>query len=563
MKVFSIFKKDMKTVSRSPSYFVLLFIVPVLLIVAGGAMLNSVDFSNVKLGIVDNDPNYDFNLRGVHNHQYFDSLSDCIFDLTSYKVSACLVVSPIDNSHQIDIYLDNSKRVIEYFAKQLILEKVMSEQSFVLQQTSDEIDSRISLYSTSISNARVELINVRNDLEQQEQDLLDYKTELGQTRSDFDEVYYPLKNSEPELIELRDRMKENNDNLENNITLFRQRKQEIDTSIAVLRVFLSTRLNAGDYNYVNGQFTIIENNLNDIDNVLTSVEQMQSDYEQVIELLDNMELMIQRLDQIKDTLDRLDSDLDNSIQRTRQSQVRVDGFIVELDRATGELSSFSQDVGGDASVLNFNNAYDLSDDPVFMVFPFLISIIITFTTMVLSNMFILKLVNKNSYLRDIISPARDANFIIAHYLVNLFFISIQAFVLFLIGIFYFNMPSSLVGSYSLIIFLAASIYIFIGMSLGYLVRSQSLSMLLTLFFVMLMFIFSDVLLPTSLAGPIVRFFAELNPFVLLNNLLRDVLLLERSFGFFDPRLIRLWVVMFVTLIICYISKKVSKEDVMS
>ena len=81
--------------------------------------------------------------------------------------------------------------------------------------------------------------------------------------------------------------------------------------------------------------------------------------------------------------------------------------------------------------------------------------------------------------------------------------------------------------FAISIFLVASILIFIGMGIAYLVKTSSLSMLLTIFLLMLLFILSSVLAPSILSSSIIQFFIMLNPFVLLHTLLTDALVLGR------------------------------------
>ena len=90
MKIYSIFKKNFKTVSRNWSYLAILLICPFVLILISGAMLKSNNYDNIKVGIIDEDANYDLNTSGIKNLIPYDSLSSCITDLTNSKASVCI-----------------------------------------------------------------------------------------------------------------------------------------------------------------------------------------------------------------------------------------------------------------------------------------------------------------------------------------------------------------------------------------------------------------------------------------------------------------------------------------
>ncbi len=160
MKIPTIFNKNLKIVSRNWNYFTILFICPILLILLAGLVLNSVDFSNIKVGIVDKSEMYDLNLEGIRDISHYDSLTDCLTRLTNSKVNVCIYINKTNERNHLDIYLDNSQKIIEYYSKQIILNTIFQEQSSMFEEFSGNIDSRLSLYSTSISNAKNELFEV-------------------------------------------------------------------------------------------------------------------------------------------------------------------------------------------------------------------------------------------------------------------------------------------------------------------------------------------------------------------------------------------------------------------
>ena len=153
-------------------------------------------------------------------------------------------------------------------------------------------------------------------------------------------------------------------------------------------------------------------------------------------------------------------------------------------------------------------------------------------------------------------------FIMGDYFINLFFVTIQAIVLFLIGLYWFSVSISISPIFFICIFLSASTFILIGMAIGYIVKSESLSMLLTIFLVMLFIIFSDLLAPSVLATPVLNFFINMNPFVILQKLLTDIIIINRSIYGLVPNLLKLGIFMLVSFIVVYIAKKISKENIM-
>ncbi|MEM4230280.1 MAG: ABC transporter permease [Candidatus Pacearchaeota archaeon] len=559
MKIYNIFKKNLKIVSRNWSYFVVLFLCPILLILVSGIMLNSNDFNNLRIGVINEDSTYSFEGL-VKNFNTYDSLADCLNELTNQKISVCFHVRREGDMRQIAIYLDNTKKIIEYYAKQFILQNILSEETQTFYRTAEELNAKLVVYSNSISETKKELGEALIELDDQEKTLTKYRENLTVIRREFDSFYWPIKNMESTIKNLKNNFNQSKQSLENNISKFRAQKQIIQSNIESIKILLSSRLAPADYSYTIQNFDAINDSLEQIDSSLMGIEQNYYRPELLI-VIDNLDLIIANLDAIKETLDRLDSDLALAIQRTQNSKTKINSFIIRLDEVSKEMDVISESLNKEKVNLEFKNAFEISEDPVFLAFPMLVTIIITFTSLVLSNMFTLKQVNQPSYLRDLITPTRDIHFLIADYLTNLFFVSVQVAVLFLIGFYWFGIPWSIIYIFIISVFLAASVLIFIGMSLGYLIKQQSLSILLTISLVILLFIFSDLLVPSVLAGPIIKFFVELNIFVILNKILMDGLVLHKPAYALTSWFSKLLTSLTGFFIIAYLSRKVSKGNV--
>ena len=316
-------------------------------------------------------------------------------------------------------------------------------------------------------------------------------------------------------------------------------------------------MNQGDYEHSASILGLILQDLNDVDSVLSNIEDLQN-VQDLLDALTLLESIIPKLDSINQALIETESDLGLAIEKTQESRIKVANYIIQLDSITQDLEVFGERLDTKTVSLNFKQNEVLSDNPVLFAFPMLVAIIITFTSLILSNLFVLRQVTNPSYFRELISPTKDICFLFADYLINLFFILIQSAVLFLVGIYWIGIPFDTLFAFALTIFIASSLFIFIGMSIGYLIKSQNLSMLLTIFLVMLFFITSELLIPAPLISPFIRFFLELNPFVLLSNILKNIFVLNNPLSVNTLRLIVLGIFLFFSGILVYVSRKINK-----
>ena len=596
MKIISIFKKNLLTISRNWSYFLVLFICPLILILISGAMLQSNNLANIKIGVVSEDPEFYIGignnpgfqsdeisnkigktsaineiketLRINENYQSYQrniisyaNLGDCIFDLTNSKNSVCINVKGKEGPHQVDVYLDNTRRLMSFYAKQFVLQKILDTQSGAIEQTSDTFNQKLIVFSTSLENAKKELVDVKKELDEQESMLLDYKFKLDEAKRNFDYAYPKLKALEPTIKSMKSSGSNDINALKNNINEIRNQKNEILNNINYLKNFLSLKLAGNDYNSALNYINSITYYLNSMDTSLSKIEN-NAYLTKTAEIVNNLDMAINYLDEIKQTLDNLEKELDKSIEKIRSTREKISLFMIQLENSNSELKQFSEQIGSSKVSVSFHDAFSISSNPVFLAFPLLITIIISFTAIVLSNMFVLKQINQASYFRDIMTPTKDIYFLLSDYLVNLFFVIIEVFVLSLIGIYWVGISASMILTFILPIFLAASVFILIGMSLGYLLKSQNMSMLISIFLVMLMFLFSDVLAPSELSGEAIQFFMSINPFVILNNALTDILLLNHSLvaGDVSESVVKLFMLLVSLFFIAYLAKKISKEN---
>jgi hypothetical protein len=561
MKILTIFQKNLKTISRNWNYFLVLFICPIILILVTGAMLNSSNFDNVKIGLVDNDPGFTVNLGGFKNIQKYSNIGDCLYFIEDKKVSLCLHLREDSKGHQVDVYVDNTRKAMASFIKQFVLQKILDEQTYALEETAETLNYKLSLFSTSLDSAKEELEFTQSELDESERMLMDYRTKLLDVKSKFNIVYYRLKYYENDVREIQGNANSGLNDFESNIELIREYNNDVLTQVYSLRNHLNGVLTYSEYSYVNPQINEVVYSLEEVNQILNTL-QYNSDYRKATDLIKSLATVYDHLEEIKLTLDTLENDLDNAIIRVRETRNRLDNFIFTLENSQNELDEFSEQVDANKVGVNFKDVFTISDNPVFLAFPLLMSIILAFTAVILSNMFVLKQVNEPSYFRDIMTPTRDTSFLIADYLVNLFFVAIEMIVLFFIGIFWVGIPAA--SFYSMIIpmFLAASIFIFVGMGLGYFFKSQNLSMLISIFLVMLFFLFSDILSSSQLVSPVVRFFMYFNPFFVLNSVLFDSFLLNKPLTDIMFDLNVLIVMLIGAAIFVYIAKKISKKHVM-
>jgi hypothetical protein len=559
MAILSIFSNNLKTVSRNWIYFIVLIICPIILIIISGIILNSANFNNIAVGIIDENKNYDIDINSFNHPREFSSLTKCIEQLSLQKVSICMHSHESQEKHNIDVYIDNRKKVIEYYSKQFILEKFSEEKLYFYEQTSKDIEQKISIFSTDIKNSKKELLNAYAELEEQEEKLQEYHQKINQAKKNFNEISASLKRIQPQIKRLKDDLNSETNSVSGNLALIKERRKTIENNMDVLKKYLSTKLSPLDYNYVIGIIDSSIQSLIEIENNMETINQSYSNPE-FVKAINDLDSAIGQIDSASKMLEELEIEIINSKENTKNSKEKILYLIQTLNEGEENIKIIAEKLDNKNAYINFMQAFLYSNDPIIASFPFLVSIIITFTAIVLSNMFILKQTSQKSYFREALTPTGDFSFFISAYLTNLFFIFIQIFTLFMIGYVLFgNTLFYNLNILLLTIFLSTSIFIFMGMITGYLIKTQSLSMLLAIFMVIIYFVFSDILAPVALTGPIVKFLVNLNPFVIHNSILFDILLVQSHSEILMEGITKLTIIFCICFILTYVSKKINKR----
>ena len=87
-------------------------------------------------------------------------------------------------------------------------------------------------------------------------------------------------------------------------------------------------------------------------------------------------------------------------------------------------------------------------------------------------------------------------------------------------------------------------------------------MLVSIFSVLVFFVFSDILSPIALSGPMMRFILGLNPFMILKELLSELLIFKTGQSATKTSLIVLTIIFVIMFIGTYFSKKISKRKIL-
>ena len=413
--------------------------------------------------------------------------------------------------------------------------------------------------SDEVKLAREELDKAYQELIEQEERILEYQKNFTRIRSNFQSVYSKIKAYHPVMQKNIETYKEVRKYLDNNLSQLSQQNQALKTQIAYIKPILQASLSAEEYNKTATRLDTIINVIDTLDKNLNALNS-QLYYENPDKMLSDYNEAISTLDETNVLLQNIYLEINKGIELINKNKQRVQTILAEIQSGKEELENLRSQLRSTSNYkIVFNDTFALPETASYLFFPLLFTLIIAFTSIILSNMFIIEQTHKQSYIRESITPTFDITFLLGDFIVSLGIVLFQVLILFVIGYSMFNLYIFNNFLYLLTIsIIVSSIFVLLGMSLGYLIKSRHISILIATFTLLFLVIFSDILVPRELTGFLFKALTTLNPFVISNQLLFNKMVFSESIELAPVLIILLFFYLVLFSLIAYLSKKIGK-----
>lgn len=220
------------------------------------------------------------------------------------------------------------------------------------------------------------------------------------------------------------------------------------------------------------------------------------------------------LDQIKANLDSAISSLEGVSGTLTEIQANLASQkVTEAGVISTPLTLKIEKVAANKTYLNY-------------LFPTLIILVIMFASLLLGTTLVMMEKNSPAFFRNFFLPIRKVTFIVSTYLTNLILIIVQLIVILALSLIfipdiYLQMPAMI-----LVLFLAATVFTFLGMALGYLFVSEETAILASISLGSLLLFLSGAIFPLEGISVLVRKFVAFNPFIIAEKLLKEIFLFQ-------------------------------------
>ncbi|MDP2908685.1 MAG: ABC transporter permease, partial [Nanoarchaeota archaeon] len=163
------------------------------------------------------------------------------------------------------------------------------------------------------------------------------------------------------------------------------------------------------------------------------------------------------------------------------------------------------------------------------LFPTFIILIVMFMSLLFSTTVTMKEKLSKAFFRNFIMPTSDFLFMVGGYITNILIVAFQMAILFIAAIYFLPELRSVILTMAVIILIVATVFILLGMFIGFVFKSEETATLGAISIGSLMLFFSNAILPIETLPVGIRDIAKFNPFVLSVNVLKRIMLFGANF----------------------------------
>lgn len=194
------------------------------------------------------------------------------------------------------------------------------------------------------------------------------------------------------------------------------------------------------------------------------------------------------------------------------------------------------------------------------MFPTLLVLIIMFIGLLLASTLVVREKTSNAYFRNFITPTGDGLFMFGDYLTNFVILFLQMVVVFLVSLLFFKEALlNVLFNTSIVLILVVSCFVMLGMFIGQIFNSEETNTLGAISIGSILLFFSSTILPLETLPKTIRSIANLNPFVIGESMLKEVMLFNADLFIIFEGFVILLVYIVILSFLVFAMRKISKR----
>ncbi len=510
-------QKNLRLLLRAKASALIVIFAPLLIILLLGLSYNASDKYGLKIGVYalseSEDVNSFITLLQEEEYEiikYVASKEECVEDVKRGLINTCIFLPESlkieDNTQkEITFYLDPTKINLVWMIQETVKSKFNLKSAEISQSLSQDLLTRLSDTNSKLNTKKADV-----DIIKSKAGTASSSTESAKSGLSGLDLTAPVSTYDTGLIA--------------NVTA------DLNTAAKSLNNALSAVSSA---NITSGKSAIttplnealsklkgINDNVNGASGLANIISSLQTD----------LELARTKLTTASSAVEQTNADLVAVSTALAEGVSALDSLQTGLNEITANLEAQKVTQAGTISSPLLMKIETVSEKGTFLnyLFPAILVLVVMFSSLLLGTTLVMMEKNSPAFLRNFFLPISKTTFIISTYLTNLILIIFQIVIILGLSLFFLDNALLALPAMALILFLAASVFTFLGMLIGYVFVSEETGVLASISMGSIFLFISGVILPLEGISATLRAITSYNPFVIAEKLIREVFIFGTS-----------------------------------
>lgn len=577
--ILKLFFKNLKIIFRSPLTIVLLILAPILLMFIVGFTYSGEKINDVNVGLIEyNEDFFDFRDIKIVPYNLGDldaSRQKCISDMKLSKVAMCVYFEPIKDNRgnlinaNVYYYVDNTRPKISDILIRIFDYAIEEKTKEISKKTVTDIFSEIKDTVVFMKESKTLVDQIEANLTYARKNIETMNKLYDVYIIDFNEEYSNIESTQTQLVFDIDQFNSKKKSLSTSLISLESNLDETGSELLASENKLGSiifnlesfaKLNPTIYNYVNKD---------DLVSIKSSMSSLRDDMENNQELISNLNSNLNsiNLNEFNSNLDEIFKKLDEISTQVNSMGSEIDKFEKDLKEKEEEVKKINEEIGNrlnyfeelsnkDASKITEPIVREREDlfknfKTVHQLAPTVVILVLLFIGLLLSNVLVSLEINSKAYFRNLLSPISQWQFIFALFLTSLVIILFQVLFLLIIMNYSFGIKNILFNLLPLFIIIIHVLLVFIllGIFLAYLFESIQVSILVTTFLMLFLFLLSGIIVPIEIMPSYIGNLVLLNPVVIGEDLIRQLFFFNTlNLSYFTLFMMYVYIIILIFLI---------------
>lgn len=551
MKFIRAIIKNFKVLFRLKAALIAIIFGPLFVIFLIGFAFNSTNAIQLTVGYNAPDDSVlttDFitNLEDKYTTKSFLSGEDCVEELKHGLVHTCIffpkdfVISK-GKVNNLTFVVDKSRVNLAYTVIEGVSEQIGIKSDELSKDLTQTLTSTLTKTGTIIDNNIGSLIKIKKDMTENIKD-------VDQINSDLDNIDLEVQDISFSGTSIIASVDTNLDDIKDEV------KGMVALNIPLLEAI-------GD----NSTDPIVDS-LNDLDSYVLNKHNVST--VSIAELTTKLSTVQIQINNMEEQLTNAKKNTDSSKESITNLKSNINSVFTSIESVKGDLEDLSRDINSieitsSDQIINpiSTKIETISSDSnqLISLLPYLLMLIIMFVSLMLASTLVVVEKSSRASFRVFTTPTKDEFFILTTFVTAFIIVLTQLAVIlfatsyFLIDVFTANLELNI-----LLLVLSTTIFIMIGMAIGYLIKSQQGANMTSISVGALFLMVSNFVLPVESIIPALQAVAQYNPFVLASETLRRSTLFNMPLHEMLPEVSILLGISIAIFIIIIIFQKLSK-----